>query len=137
MRIFGLNRTPPHGMIVLTFRKEGFVVIYLLYAVLLLVGACILAVFASTLLFRPRASDTPALLTEEENFDKDGAVSALQQMVRCKTVSNANPALEDDAEFEKFIALLPELYPNVFKVPRHISRLKLTTINKSVSSQRS
>ena len=90
--------------------------IYLLYAVLLLVGACVLAVFASTLLFRPRASATPSLLTEEENFDKDGAVSALQQMVRCKTVSNTDPALEDDAEFEKFIALLPELYPNVFKV---------------------
>ena len=92
--------------------------IYLLYAVLLLVGACVLAVFASTLLFRPRASDTPTLLTEEENFDKYGAVSALQQMVRCKTVSYQDPALEDDTEFQKLIGKLPGLYPNVFRGPR-------------------
>ena len=37
-------------------------------------------------------------------------------MIQCKTVSNVDPALEDDAEFEKLISLLPTLYPRVFDI---------------------
>ena len=48
-------------------------------------------------------------------FNKDAAVYSLQQLVRCKTISNVDPALEDDGEFEKLIGLLPELYPNIWK----------------------
>lgn len=48
-------------------------------------------------------------------FDTEAAVEALAQLVRCKTVSYNDPALEDDKEFEKLIVLLPSLYPNVFK----------------------
>ena len=47
------------------------------------------------------------------SFDNDAAVQSLAALVRCKTVSNRDAALEDDAEFEKLIALLPTLYPNV------------------------
>ena len=47
--------------------------------------------------------------------DRDAAVDALAQLVRCKTVSFNDHSLEDDAEFEKLIDLLPQLYPNVFK----------------------
>ena len=66
------------------------------------------------LLFNPKPQ--PQLDAEPIDFDKDAAVSALQQLVRCKTVSNVDPALEDDAEFEKLINLLPELYPDIVKV---------------------
>ena len=65
------------------------------------------------LLFNPKPQ--PQLDAEPIDFDKDAAVSALQQLVRCKTVSNVDPALEDDAEFEKLINLLPELYPHIVK----------------------
>jgi len=58
---------------------------------------------------QPAADDTPVA------FDKEAAVSALQQLVQCKTISYNDPALEDDAEFEKLVALLPKLYPNVFE----------------------
>ena len=39
----------------------------------------------------------------------------LRTLIRCRTVSNTNHALEDDVEFEKLINTLPTLYPNVFK----------------------
>ncbi|MBQ9802139.1 MAG: M20/M25/M40 family metallo-hydrolase [Clostridia bacterium] len=50
---------------------------------------------------------------EAVELDRDRAVSSLAALVRCKTVSNRDPEREDEAEFEKLIALLPTLYPNV------------------------
>ena len=48
-------------------------------------------------------------------FEQDAAVAALQKMVRCKTISYNDPAMEDEAEFQKLIDLLPGLYPKVFE----------------------
>ena len=56
-----------------------------------------------------------SLKNEEVSFDRDAAVSALQKLVQCKTISYNDPAMEDDAEFEKMIALMPGLYPKVFE----------------------
>ena len=53
--------------------------------------------------------------TEEILFDRDAPVEALRELVRCRTVSREDPALEDDAEFEKLIGLLPKLYPHVWE----------------------
>ena len=53
---------------------------------------------------------------EEICFDQEAAVKALQQLVRCKTVSCNDPSMEDDAEFCKLIDLLPGLYPKVFEI---------------------
>ena len=67
--------------------------------------------FVRAALFNPpKTIDIPA---EDVSFDKEAAVDALAQLVRCKTVSYADHSLEDDGEFEKLIALLPTLYPNV------------------------
>ena len=82
---------------------------------LILVG--VLLLFVAVLLIRTlRFTPKPPVeqLSGEENFDKDAAVSNLQQLIRCKTVSYTDPQLEDDAEFEKLINLLPSLYPHVF-----------------------
>ena len=83
-------------------------------AILVIVLVFVAVVVIRTLRFKPTAS--PTIMEEEITFDKDKAVANLQALVRCKTISNRNPELEDDAEFEKLIAMLPELYPNVFKV---------------------
>ena len=77
-----------------------------------------LAVFAAvvalrTIRFTPKAQ--PAASNETVSFDKDGSVDALAQLIRCKTISYTDKELEDNAEFEKLISLLPGLYPNVFK----------------------
>ncbi len=62
--------------------------------------------------FKPKAQ--PTLRENAEVFDADRAAENLRALVRCKTVSYRDPALEDNAEFEKFRSLLPSLYPNVF-----------------------
>ncbi|MBE6809479.1 MAG: M20/M25/M40 family metallo-hydrolase [Ruminococcaceae bacterium] len=86
-------------------------ILYLVLAVILLFLAVILI---RTLCFKPTSQ--PKILNDEIFFDKEQSISALQQLIRCKTVSYYDSSLEDDAEFEKLIKLLPELYPNVFKV---------------------
>ena len=81
--------------------------------------AAVVALFFCVILlraamFNPKAQ--PAAGTEEVDFDREAAVKSLQALIRCKTVSYNDPALEDDGEFEKLIASLPGLYPRVFDV---------------------
>lgn len=85
---------------------------------LLLLIPAALMVFVAVLLiraasFKPKAQ--PKLSENEEQIDTDRAVENLCALVRCKTVSYTDSSLEDDAEFEKLISLLPSLYPNVDK----------------------
>ena len=79
----------------------GVVVLFL--AVLVIRALC----------FKPKAQrpidETPVA------FDRDAAVTALQKMVQCKTISYNDSALENDAEFQKLIDLLPGLYLKVFE----------------------
>jgi len=86
------------------------VIFYLIPAAL---AALLAIVLVRTLRFKPAGQNFPK--RKEVQFDRDAAVSALQQLIRCKTVSYYDPALEDDAEFEKLIDLLPGLYPEVFR----------------------
>ena len=79
----------------------------------------ILAVFVAVILVRTvrfTPKPQPTLSEETVEFDKDAAVEALSQLVRCKTVSYNDHSLEDETEFEKLIQLLPTLYPKVFQV---------------------
>ncbi len=64
--------------------------------------------------FKPK--EQPEIDDSQIVFDKEKAAENLCELVRCKTVSYRDPSLEDDEEFEKLIALLPSLYPNVDKV---------------------
>lgn len=80
--------------------------------VLLAFVALVLFLVIRALAFNPKPQ--PELDGSQVAFDKEAAVSALQQLVRCKTISNNDPEKEDDAEFQKLIDLLPGLYPNVF-----------------------
>ena len=82
--------------------------------ILLLVLGLIAVLVVRALLFTPKPQ--PETSCESISFDKEAAVSALQQLVRCKTISYVDHSLEDDAEFEKLIGLLPDLYPDIWKV---------------------
>ena len=64
-------------------------------------------------MFRPKPQ--PEASRQEISFDADAAVTALQTLVRCKTISYNDPAMEDEAEFRKLINALPGLYPKVFE----------------------
>ena len=73
----------------------------------------LLVLVIRALCFKPKAQrpvdESPV------TFEQDAAVTALQKLVQCKTVSYNDPTLEDDGEFGKLIDLLPGLYPKVFE----------------------
>ena len=50
--------------------------------------------------FKPEEREVKVV--EPISYDKEKAVKDLQEMVTCKTISNANFELEDDAEFTQF-----------------------------------
>lgn len=81
-------------------------------AVLLVVFIAFLVVRAAA--FKPK--NNVKVQENEEAFDKDVVINRLAELVKCKTISYSDKSLEDNAEFDKLIALLPKLYPNVFKV---------------------
>lgn len=83
------------------------------YIILGMIVVFLAVVLIRTANFKPKPQ--PEISQEEVSFDKEGAVSSLAELVKCKTVSYSDHSLEDDAEFEKLIAKLPGLYPNVFK----------------------
>lgn len=68
-------------------------------------------ILVRTALFRPKEKKEESV--EELSFDRDAAIRALGELVKCRTVSNYDHEKEDDAEFEKLIGLLPTLYPRV------------------------
>ncbi len=82
--------------------------------ILSLLGLLILVVLVRALLFTPKKQKD--VTPEELSFDKDAAVNALAELIRCKTVSHDDHSLEDETEFKKLISLLPALYPRVFDV---------------------
>ena len=84
------------------------------YIILGIIALFLAVVLIRTARFTPKAQ--PPISEEPVDFDKDAAVDALAQLVRCKTVSYNDHALEDDGEFKKLISLLPTLYPRVFDV---------------------
>ncbi len=83
------------------------------YVILGIIAALLAVLLIRALTFNPKPQRAAA--AEEVLFDKDAAVDALAQLVRCKTISYNDPALEDEAEFGKLIDLLPGLYPRVFE----------------------
>ena len=87
---------------------------WILYCFLAILAIFVAVILIRTIMFKPAAQ--PQIFDDEVKFDNSESISALSQLIRCKTVSYYDPSLEDNAEFEKLITLLPKLYPNVFKV---------------------
>ncbi|MBR4071399.1 MAG: M20/M25/M40 family metallo-hydrolase [Clostridia bacterium] len=84
----------------------------------LLIIPIFLIVFIAVLLIRTAAfkpKENAKIIEGEETLDRDLITDRLCRLVRCKTVSYRDRSLEDNAEFDKLIDMLPELYPNVFK----------------------
>ena len=86
----------------------------MLYILLGLLAAFLAVILIRAALFKPKAQ--PPVSQEPVSFDADAAVRSLAELVKCKTVSYNDPALEDDREFAKLVSLLPSLYPRVFDI---------------------
>ena len=81
------------------------------YVILGIVAVFFGVVLIRTAMFKPKAQ--PPVCDEKVEFDRDKTVTALAALIRCRTVSYNDKALEEEAEFQKLIGLLPRLYPNV------------------------
>lgn len=84
------------------------------YCILVLIAVFVAIVLVRTALFRPKAQ--PKISEEPIEFGKEQAIDSLAKLVTCKTISYNDPAMEDDAQFQKLISMLPTLYPRVFDV---------------------
>ncbi|HIT29490.1 MAG TPA: M20/M25/M40 family metallo-hydrolase [Candidatus Scatomorpha stercoravium] len=75
---------------------------------------------------------------EEVHADYDRVVESLREMIRCRTVSDADPSLEDAAEFDKFRAYLLERYPRLAESchPERIGRCGVLYTWRGRSSER-
>lgn len=85
----------------------------MLWIILIALAAFVAVLLLRAAAFRPQAEE-PAD-SSPETLDGQKAISHLQALIRCKTVSYRDKALEDNAEFARLEALLPQLYPNVCK----------------------
>lgn len=83
------------------------------WSILLSILTFLAVLIIRALAFRPRPEE--AASAARETLDEQKAIDHLQALIRCKTVSYRDKALEDNAEFEKLEKLLPQLYPNVCK----------------------
>ena len=86
----------------------------MLYAVLGIVALFFAVILIRAAAFNPKPQ--PKTSHESVEFDKDAAIAALAELIKYKTISYNDPALEDNSEFEKLIASLPGLYPRVFDI---------------------
>lgn len=86
---------------------------YILLSLGAVLTVLLCVILVRTFKFKPKADVTAD--NSEVSFSLDKAVENLRTLVRFKTVSFKDSKDEDDAEFEKLINSLPELYPNVFK----------------------
>lgn len=85
--------------------------------VLVSVIACFL-LFIFTVLIRTLLFRAPTVAPREASpisVDGEKAVADLAEMIKCRTVSSKNKEEENGEEFERFKALLPSVFPEIYK----------------------
>ena len=87
---------------------------YVLYALAVLAAVTAFMVYRTFRFTKKDGEDLPALDTSDRVPDQEIA-NHLAALIRCATVSNADPALVDWSEFDRLHRTLEELYPNVHR----------------------
>ena len=73
----------------------------------------IAVVLIRTLMFKPEKIENKSTYPVFVNGEK--ATHDLGEMIKCKTISHRDPSLDDQAEFDNFEQLLPQLFPKVYE----------------------
>ena len=81
-------------------------------AIPVIIVAFIAIILIRALAFKPRKKDMQQIDAVYVNGEK--ATHDLAEMIKCKTISHRDSALDDQSEFDRFEKLLPELFPTVF-----------------------
>ena len=92
--------------------------LYFFLAIIVIVFLIGLVVIINTIRFKP--NDDYKVFKEEVLFDKDKNIKTLQQMIKCKTVSNIDNDVSVEKEFIKFEEVLFQNFPNVFNKCKYI-----------------
>lgn len=85
--------------------------LFLLFLFIILIFFAVLII--RTLRFTPKPEPVPA--DDTIPVDEEKVIRDMQTLIRCKTVSYNDSSLMDQAEFDKFKAALPRLFPNIHK----------------------
>lgn len=87
--------------------------IKILLIVIAVIVALLIVLIIRAINFKPKKSANK----EENNFsmNKDDLANHFSSFIKCKTLSIDDPENADAPEHEKFISLIQQLYPNVFK----------------------
>ncbi|MBP0968866.1 MAG: M20/M25/M40 family metallo-hydrolase, partial [Oscillospiraceae bacterium] len=83
--------------------------LYILIALAVLLAVILIRAAA----FRP--AEEERAVPDPIEYDAERAIQHLRSLVMCRTVSYEDSSKEDGNEFDKLRAMLPELYPNVFR----------------------
>ncbi len=96
--------------------------VYLLYGLLGLLLVFLALIVLRALRFRP--AFVQEVTADSVTLNRDKITTDLADMIRCKTVSYRDYALEDTAEFQKFQQLLVERFPLIHQhsTCRHLGR---------------
>ena len=84
---------------------------YISVALAAIIVLFIAGVLIRTARVKPRA--IAAVSSESVDFDRDGALASLQKLVRFKTISYRDSALEDSFQFDDLLSSLPVLFLKV------------------------
>ena len=84
-----------------------------LYIILGMTALLLVIAVIKALLFVPKKEE--AIEINEVAVDLDKATRDLADMVKCKTISHRDRSQENDEEFERFIKLLSERFPLIYK----------------------
>ena len=76
---------------------------YIAVTVIGIIAVFLLVIIFRTLAFVPSKEDK--IEFDEEAFDKNAAIFALGELVKCKTVSRYSHDEEDEVEFEKSLGV--------------------------------
>ena len=88
--------------------------VYILIGLGAVLATLIAVILIRTALFKPKAG--PVADERPIEFDRAGTLHCLAELIKCRTVSNYDHALEDGKEFDRLVEMLPKLYPEVYRV---------------------
>ena len=89
------------------------IALYILYAVLAIIALLLGIAIIRAILFVPQKDEQIEIEQISVNVDK--AADDLSEMIKCKTISHRDREKENEAEFERFIKLLNERFPLIYK----------------------
>lgn len=90
---------------------KPYVIVLLSIVAILLV--LVFIVLIRTLTFKPKKIESYE--KDEVSFDKQKALDAFCDVIKCKTVSYYDQEKEDDKEFDKLLSIIPKLFETLYK----------------------